>query len=84
MKRFYKIKEDKLEDFKKKATKLGFIYLDSMNVYQHKDGFKHGELWVYPQTGEIEPTFYGDYAKATDPIIKHLLSQGLLEVYYEN
>lgn len=78
----YRIKESKLEDFKKDPEKFGFHYLESMKVYEHKDDYKNGKLWVY-SNGNLSPTFYSDTIKSNDKVIKHLMSQGYVEVHYE-
>ena len=62
--------------------RFGFHRLEPMGVYEHKDDYKNGKLWIYPN-GNLSPTSYGDQIKSNDKVIKHLMSQGYLEIHHE-
>ena len=77
----YRIKESKLENFKNDPEKFGFHYRDTANVFEY-DNYKHGKLWVN-QSGTLVATDYEDQIKSNDKVIKHLMSQGYLEIHHE-
>ena len=77
----YRIKESKLEDFKKNYTKFGFHESELINVFEY-DNYKDGKLWV-SQNGLLLPTISGVEIKSNDKVIKHLMSQGYLEIHHE-
>ena len=75
----FQIKNSIWEDFKNNPEKYNFNFVPSAKVYEYKQDYLNGKLWVYKDR-TLEATHYLDNVDRRAKIIREVSNSGIIQI----